>query len=224
MKRGFILIFISLCFISCGEEEMPLGETEVFWVYSFPVPCDPKSNPVTLCLGVSYSEEFDFELAFSDRIPFEIEGYTFKPHYIQRLQVMRFEDSKTGKVTRKLIRIIAEERDYYDLLEGNWKVKRYLGEDLPNPSFPNGQSVNFLPGKRMALSSDGCNSISLQIKKVGPNRIISFGEGRSTLVACPPSLLIKPYPGLQEKFKREGNLLTFHNDFGEEVAVWEKMN
>lgn len=223
-KNAYLLLIIFVLTVSCQGLEEPFGEMETFWVYSYPIPCDPTGTTQTTCLGISRSDEFDFNWSFLERIPLEIEGFTFKPFYFQKIQVQRFKNINSKKITTKLVRILEEERDYYDLLEGNWKVKRYLGEDLPNPSFPNGQHVNFLLGIRMALSSDGCNSISLPIKKVGPNRIISFGNAMSTAKACPPSWWIKPYPGIKEIFKRKGNLLIFHNDLGGEVAVWEKIN
>ncbi|MFL0684261.1 MAG: hypothetical protein ACJLTB_13725 [Algoriphagus aquaeductus] len=223
-ENAYLLLIIFVLTVSCQGLEEPFGELETFWVYSYPIPCDPTGTTQTTCLGISRSDEFDFNWSVLERIPLEIEGFTFKPFYFQKIQVQRFKNINSKKITTKLVRILEEERDYYDLLEGNWKVKRYLGEDLPNQSFPNGQQVNFLLGIRMALSSDGCNSISLPIKKVGPNRIISFGNAMSTAKACPPSWWIKPYPGIQEIFKREGNLLIFHNDLGGEVAVWEKIN
>lgn len=223
-KNAYLLLIIFVLTVSCQGLEEPFGELETFWVYSYPIPCDPTGTTQTTCLGISRSDEFDFNWSVLERIPLEIEGFTFKPFYLQKIQVQRFKNINSKKITTKLVRILEEERDYYDLLEGNWKVKRYLGEDLPNPSFPDGQTVMFLQGVRIAGSSDGCNGYSMLINKVSPNKIISYGNPWSTQRACPGKQFIIPYPGITERFKREGNLLIFHNDLGGEVAVWEKIN
>ncbi|MFN4000168.1 META domain-containing protein [Algoriphagus sp.] len=159
-----------------------------------------------------------------ERIPLEIEGFTFKPTFIQKILVRKIENTTTGEIRRKLIRVLAEEKDYYELIEGGWKVKKYMGEDLPNENFPKGQSVGILPGIRMAGSSDGCNHITLEIQKVGPDKILSFGTTISTQIACPNVLLIPAFPGITRNFKREGNVLTFYSENEGEVAVWEKLN
>ncbi|MBC6369083.1 hypothetical protein [Algoriphagus sp. AK58] len=214
---GFFLL------LACSEEEKPKGESEVFWVYSYTFPCDPNSTAAAPCLGITYSEELDFDVTTFEWIPSKIEGYTFKPNYIQKLQVLKFEDSKTREIKRKLVRVIEEERDYYDLLEGSWKVKRYKGEDLPNPSFPNGQSVGIIPGIRFALSTDGCNQIEVQLKKIEQNKILSTGYLRTTAMDCGGRKLVIPFPWTRN-FKREGNLLIFYDDSVGEYAIWEKMN
>ncbi len=218
----FSLLVICTLF-SCVEEE-PFGQLETFWIYSYPVPCDHTGTTQTVCLGISRANEFDFDWEKLERIPLEIEGFTFKPFYIQKIQIQRFKNLNTQKITTKLIRVLEEERDYYDLLEGSWRVKRYQGEDLPNPDFPKGQTVSILAGIRLAGSTDGCNSKILQIKKVGPDRILSFGSARSTAIACNPQEWINPFPGLSKNFKREGNILTFFSEEEGEVAIWEKIN
>ncbi len=224
MKGGNFILAIIFFFSSCQENEEPRGIEETFWVYSYPVPCDHTGTTQTTCLGISTADEFDFNWLTLERIPFEIEGFTFKPYFIQKLEVLKIEDEESGETRRKLIRILAEERDYYELLEGGWNVKKYLGEELPNPSFPNGQTVSVLRGIRMAVSTDGCNQITLEIRKVGPNQILSFGSLTSTARGCFNELHYPPFPGLGANFKREGNTLTFFSKECEEVAIWEKIN
>lgn len=227
MEKKSKPIFISLLafLIACSDyEEMGPSIEETFWVYSYTLPCYTSSNIANPCLAITGSEQFDFNLSELEKIPNEIEGFTFKPNYFQRIQVLKRENLKTKEIKRKLIRVLDEEKDFYELLEGGWKVKKYMGENLPNENFPNGQSVSILPGMRLAISTDGCNSISLEIQKVEENRIISFGSARSTLIGCPSKSLFPPFPGLSHSFKRAGNVLTFYNETEEEGAVWEKLN
>lgn len=99
-----------------------------------------------------------------------------------------------------------------------------MGKDLPNEDFPEGQSVGLFGLLRMAVSSDGCNQITLEIKNVGQNEILTFGSMTSTLKACVGELQIPPFPGLSQNFKREENTLTFYSDTEGEIAVWEKVN
>lgn len=113
MKSRYFILTIIILFFSCKENEEPQGVEETFWVYSYPVPCILPSNEPSTCLGISYAEEFDFKLAALERIPFEIEGYTFKPTYIQQVLVSKIENATTGEIKRKLIRVLAEEKDYY---------------------------------------------------------------------------------------------------------------
>lgn len=216
-----VLFFLS----SCSEKEEPQGVEETFWVYSYPVQCDHSSNIPSPCLGISYAEEFDFNWPALERIPFEIEGFTFKPTFIQKILVRKIENTTTGEIKRKFIRVLAEEMDFYHLIEGSWKVQKYMGKDLPNENFPKGQSVDILPGFiRWAASSDGCNQIIIQLQKIGPNKILSTTPVSITLKACHGELLFPAFPGLSRNFKREGNVLTFYSDNEEEVAVWEKLN
>lgn len=222
-SQSLLGLQLILILISC-QEELPIGEAETFWVYSYPVPCENSTTQFIPCLGISRAEVFDFNWFSLERIPFEMEGFTFSPYYFQKLEVLKKIDPKSGEIKRKLIRVLAEEKDHYEQLEGGWRVKRYLDEDLPNPSFPNGQSVNILPGIRMAVSTDGCNQLILEIRKVGPNKILSFGSLTSTARGCFNELHYPPFPGIGANFKREGNVLTFYSDTEEEVAVWEKLN
>lgn len=217
-----VLFFLS----SCSENDEPQGIEETFWVYSYPINSMPGSIPVFSDFAISHEEEFNFDRSTWELIPQEIEGFIFKPTYLQRLLVSKKEDWNTGKVERKLVRVLAEEKDHYDLLEGTWKVIKYEGSDLPNENFPKGQSVFILPGIfRIAGSSDGCNNITLEIQKVGPNKVLSFGTKMMTQKACLPDWHdTLPYPGLSNNFKREGNVLTFYSDTEGEVAVWEKLN
>lgn len=214
-----VLFFLS----SCSENEEPQGVEETFWVYSYPVQCDHSSNIPSPCLGISYAEEFDFNWPALERIPFEIEGFTFKPTFIQKILVRKIENTTTGEIKRKFIRVLAEEKDFYHLIEGSWKVQKYMGKDLPNENFPKGQSVSILLGIRMAVSTDGCNQLILEIRKVGPNKILSFGSLTSTAKGCINELHYPPFPGIGAIFKREGNVLTFYSDTKEEIAVWEKL-
>jgi len=219
------LLPIIFLLISCQENEEPEGVEETFWVYSYTVPCQSTSNKPSSCLGISYAPEFDYNWLSLERIPLEIEGFTFKETFSQRIMVSKMENPTTGEVRRKLIRVLAEEKDFYELIEGGWKVKKYMGEDLPIERFPKGQSLSIGGrGIRIALSSDGCNSFNLWIRKVGPDKILSFGPLSTTLIACHGELLIIPFPGFGRNFKREGNTLTFYSDTEGEVAVWEKIN
>lgn len=231
------------------EQEEITIEEEIFWVYSYSfnaydnqLPCDTPDNRHAFCLGISFNEEFDYDISTLAWISPEIEGYTRKSNFIQKLHVIKTEDSKSGQIKRKLVQVLEEERDYIDLLGGDlnftvgsnstggwnytggWNVIRYQNEDLPNPSFPNGKIISIHPSTRKAISTDGCNSITLEIKKVGSNQIISFGNLISTLIACPDVQKEIPFPGLFNQFKREGDSLFFYNDSGEEVAVWRKVN
>jgi hypothetical protein len=217
-----VLFFIS----SCSENEEPQSIEETFWVYSYPINSMPGFIPVFSNFAISHEEEFNFDRSTWEFIPQEIEGFTFKPTYLQRLLVLKKEASNTGKVERKLIKVLEEEKDYYDLIEGTWKVIKYEGSDLPNKNFPIGQSVFILPGiLRIAGSSDGCNNLTLEIQKVGPHKIFSFGSKIMTQRACLPDWHnTLPFPGLNNNFKREGNTLTFSSETEGEVAVWEKLN
>ena len=172
---------------------------------------------------ITKKQEFDYSILGEEVIPDQIENFTFKPYFIQKLKVLKLKDVKSGEVTRKLVEILEERKDYLELLEGGWRVRRYMGEDLPNPSFPNGQTVGIASFQRKAVSSDGCNDFTLQIKEVGPNKILSVGFMTSTLKACPGKQQIIPFPWTRN-FKRQGNMLTFSNEDGDEVAIWEKIN
>lgn len=219
----YLLILLFGTLFSCQENEEPQGVEETFWVYSYTVPCESTSNKPSQCLGISYAAEFDYNFSSLEIMPLEIEGFTLKPTFIQKVLVRKIENTTTGEITRKLIQVLAEEKDYYELIEGGWKVKKYLGEDLPNDKFPKGQSVSILPGAiRLATSSDGCNQITIQIQKVEPYKILSIIPISLTLINCSGQLLISPFPGLGANFKREGNTLTFYSDTGDEIAVWEK--
>ncbi|MDO8965239.1 hypothetical protein [Algoriphagus sp.] len=223
MKKAYFILIGLIFFFSCSENEEPQGVEETFWVYSYPVQCDHSSNIPSPCLGISYAEEFDFNWPALERIPFEIEGFTFKPTFIQKILVRKIENTTTGDIKRKLIQVLAEEKDNYDLIEGGWKVQIFMGEGLPNEKFPKGQSVSILPGIRMAVSTDGCNQLILEIRKVGPNKILSFGSLTSTAKGCFNELQYPPFPGIGAIFKREGNVLTFYSEEKVEIAVWEKL-
>lgn len=209
--------------ISCGENEKPAGEEEIFWIHSYPILCNlnlPNSN---LCLGISRTAEPEFDFTALERIPAEIEGFTLKPYTVQQIKVLKITQTNQEEPVRKLIEILAEEKDYYELLEGTWEVKSHLGESLPNANFPDGQTVYLSPPiKRTANSTDGCNSISLEIRKVGPDQIQSFGGMMTTAMACIDKTPISPFPGLGNKFKREGNTLTFYTDKPGEETIWVK--
>ncbi|TNF44984.1 MAG: hypothetical protein EP311_00145 [Cytophagales bacterium] len=225
MKKQVFIFIISALLFTCQEKEEPqiLGEEEIFWVYSHSLPCPPDFGTESPCLLITKKQDFDYSILGDEVIPDQIEGFTFKPYFIQKLKVLKLKDVKSGEMTRKLVEILEEKKDYLELLEGGWKVKRYNGEDLPNPSFPNGQTVGISSFIRIAYSTDGCNNITLQIKEVGPNKILSVGFMTSTLKACHGEQQIIPFPWTRN-FKREGNILTFSNEEGEEVAIWEKLN
>lgn len=219
-----LIIVFSILF-SCQENEEPRGIEETFWVYSYLIP-NISTTPITSQgLIITYGEEFDLDRSKWEIIPHEIEGYIFKPTYFQKVLVLKTEDLSSGKIQRKLIRVLKEEKDYFDIFNGSWKVKKFMGEDLPNEDFPEGQSVGLFGLPRMAISSDGCNQVSLEIKKISENRILSFGKMTMTLILCyPEDTKIAPFPGFGYNFRREGNTLTFYSETEGEIAVWEKVN
>lgn len=222
-KYLFLLIIFS--FFSCSDkEEVNPGIEETFWIYSYLIPTLSTTSLHSPGLIITFGEEFDFDRSKWEIIPLEIEGYVFKPTYFQKVLVLKTEDLSSGKIQRKLIRVLQEEKDYFDLFNGSWKVKKFMGIDLPNDDFPEGQSVGLFGLLRMAVSSDGCNQITLEIKNVGQNKILTFGSMTSTAKACVGELQILPFPGLSKNFKREENTLTFYSDTEGEIAVWEKLN
>lgn len=212
-KIGHIVFLISIIFSSCIEKERPDKE-EIFWVYSYQLPCDQWPHKNSTCFYVSYTEEFDYNVSNLTLIPGEIEDHTFKRKFIQKLNVIKTEDSKSGEIQRKLIQVLQEERDYIDLLDGGWQVIRFQNEDLPKPGFSNYQIVKIESSTRTAVTSDGTFSSVLKLKKVDDNQIISFGENAESLI---------DFPGLSHRFKREENFLFFYNESNEEIAVWKKI-
>lgn len=223
--RLICLIFLFLTLFSCQENEEPKGVEETFWVYSYSIPITQGSPPSNPNLIISRGEEFNFDRSTWELIPLEIEGFIFKPTIFQKLLVSKLEDPKTSKIKRKLIQVLSEEKDYFENLEGSWKVRKFLGRDLPNDDFPDGQSVGLFGLPRMAVSSDGCNQVNLEINKIAQNRILSVGNMNMTLILCyPEDAKIAPFPGFGYNFRREGNILTFYSDTEGEIAVWEKMN
>lgn len=210
---------------SCQENEEPEGIEETFWVHSYIFPTTPGSPNSKSELIISRGEESNFDWSTWEFIPFEIEGFIFKPTYFQKLLVSKLEDPKTGVIRRKLIRVLAEEKDFFEPLEGSWKVRKFLGRDLPNDDFPEGQSVGLFGLLRIAVSSDGCNQVNLKINKIAQNKILSVELMPMTLLLCSPEHpKIAPFPGLTYNFKREENTLTFYSDTEGEIAVWEKIN
>lgn len=227
MKSYFWLIisFVLLFHFSCVKNEEPKGIEETFWVYSYLVPCDGTLNGIATCFRISNIEEWDKPFFYNSQIvDWVIDGFVFKPNYIQRLQVRKYLDPKSGEFKRKLVKVITEERDYFDLVEGGWKVNRYMGKDLPNSSFPNGQKVNFMPISRLVSSFDGCYKMTYAIQEVYPNKIPTIGFLIWPNIGCPSSPQNIPFPGMENNFKREGNILTFFSEADGEIAVWEKVN
>lgn len=215
-----------LLLVSCLRIEEPKfsEEEETFWVYGFPVVSRPGAMPTTSKYAISRGEELNYDYSTWALIPMQIEGFSLKPHFFQKLKVVKTTEIKTGEMTRKLIQILEEEKDYFELIEGIWRVKRYKNEDLPNPDFPDGQIIIILSFPRVAFSTDGCNQIELPIKKVGPDQIESFGIALSTQIPCSFQQIVPAYPGLTHKFKREGKILTFYSQEEGEISVWEKLD
>lgn len=224
--RQQVLLFFSLIFISCLKIEEPpqIEEEEIFWVYSYPIISRPGASPVFSNFAISRNNAMNYDFSAWEQIPMHIEGFSLKTHFFQKLKVVKTTEIKTGEITRKLIQVLEEEKDNFELIEGVWRVIRYKNEDLPNSNFPNGQVILIHSFPRVAFSSDGCNQIQLPIKKVAPDQIDSFGIALSTQIACSFQQIVPAYPGLTHKFKREGNILTFSNEEREEVAIWEKIN
>lgn len=109
--RYFLLsLFFSL--VSCvDKEEVNPGIEETFWIYSYIIPNISTTSKPSQGLIITYGEEFDFDRSKWEIIPFEIEGYVFKPTYFQKVLVLKTEDLSSGKIQRKLIRVLQEEKD-----------------------------------------------------------------------------------------------------------------
>ncbi|TNF44983.1 MAG: hypothetical protein EP311_00140 [Cytophagales bacterium] len=206
------------------EEPKEISEEETFWVYGYPIVSRPGAMPTTSKYAISWGEELNYDYSTWALIPMQIEGFSLKPHFFQKLKVEKTTEIKTGEMIRKLIQVLEEEKDNFELIEGVWRVNRYKNEDLPNLNFPDGQIIIIHSFPRVAFSTDGCNQIELPIKKVGPDQIDSFGIALSTQIACSFQQIVPAYPGLTHKFKREGKMLTFYSQEEGEISVWKKLD
>lgn len=225
MRSYFWLLisFVLLFHFSCAKnEEIGPYTLEDIWIYGFSVPCHPSTSSSKNCFVISQVEPFDFFLKSFEKIPNDIVGFDFLPGHTYKLRILRSQNLYGTLVERRLVKVISQERDYFDLLVGNWKVKRFKTNLFPFEVKLEGRAIGFHEFPRMILTSDGCNQVGILIGKVGSDKILEFESLPRTLLPCAPQ--IAPTIGISKNFKREGNDLIFFDEFEGELMVLEKVN
>jgi hypothetical protein len=144
MKQQLLLIFFSLLFFSCLNED-----TKTIWVYPYLVnESYPPYSEEGIFFLIQESEQLDFSRWNMKSENFEIKGFKFEEGYFYKLKVKVEENTPSEKY--KLKSVLEKKKDFISRIEGNWRNVPIPGQDY----FPIRISLNKL--NRTLESLGGC--------------------------------------------------------------------
>ncbi|SDA95545.1 hypothetical protein SAMN03080617_04096 [Algoriphagus alkaliphilus] len=159
MKQQLLLIFFSLLFFSCLNED-----SKTIWVYPYLL---NESYPPYAEAGIFFltqeSENLDYSRWNRRSENFEIKGFDFEEGNFYKLKVEVQESNPAEKLKMKAI--LEKNKDYIERVEGTWISVEITGVPFIQTYF----RINKVT--RTFITSGGCASLLLGLGEVGVKKI-----------------------------------------------------
>ncbi|MBU2950142.1 DUF4377 domain-containing protein [Tamlana agarivorans] len=225
LKTISALFLIAIIGTSCSPSE---NNNTSFWVNSHKVECDAGAGKAQ-CLQVYKGA--DVEHAEWTYFYNQIEGFTFKPGLLQKIEVSETHlnpksvPADASTIHYKLIKVLEQRQDPKMNLHDIWAATHIYGQTI-NTSNTEAPTLEINITKHMILGTDGCNNFSGSIKTLTKNTLV-FGPIATTRKMCPnmeiPDAYIRALTTVKN-YKRDGLVLYLLDADNNEILRFNKVD
>lgn len=210
---------------ACGTTKNSVSGNQTMWVSGCKTECDAGAGKGE-CLLVT--TDADLAQAKWENFYTNIEGFTFEPGVMQKIDVKVVELSGTAVAADRsslkyvLLKVIEKKKDNRWELQGDWTLNRIAGS---NSKYT--EEVPYLHidlTKRQVSGSNGCNNFSGMIQNVNASTI-ALSRMITTLRACMDMPISDEF---SDAFKHihsyniNNNTLTFSDESNKELMSFTK--
>lgn len=222
--KTFSILTLIVMMTSCGTTKQT---TATYWVNSAKVDCDAGAGKTT-CLQVTKAANYE-NAEWSNFYP-PINGFTFEPGYLQKIEVTEIQleaknvPADASSFQYNLIKVLEKKQDPKLAIHDIWATTHINGEAIE--SITNVPTLELNTTEMRAFGTNGCNNYTGQIKNISPNTI-EFGAMASTRKMCMdmsiPDSFDKAFNNIST-YKKEGIILSFFNEAGDEMLRFKKVD
>ncbi|UKM64594.1 DUF4377 domain-containing protein [Flavobacteriaceae bacterium GSB9] len=219
-----VLFLMAILNTSCSNNVG--AETTTYWVNSLKVECDAGAGKAQ-CLQVFKGDDLnnaEWTLFYSP-----IEGFTFEPGYIQKIEVRETHlkpetvPADASSIKYQLVKVLEKQKDKKAILNDIWAATHIDGNKIENKNTP---TLEINISKMQAFGSDGCNNFSGSIKNLNDNTL-TFGPLASTRKMCPDMTVSQQFNQVISQtasYKHEQATLYLYNEAGDETLRFKKVD
>ena len=201
--------------------------TSTFWVNSMKMDCDAGAGKAQ-CLQIYKGNDLDtaeWSFFYSP-----IEGFTFEPGYLQKIEVAETPlDAKNvpadaSSIKYKLVEVLEKKEDSRMALHDIWAATHIEGNTIDISKNIPSLEINIT--KMKVFGTDGCNNYTGDIKKLTATTI-AFAPLASTRKMCMDMNIPDTYNkalGNSVSYKRENSILYFYDANGNETLRFKKVD
>lgn len=222
LLKTFPILILTIMLSSCGTSK---NVTSTYWVNSAKVDCDAGAGKTT-CLQVTESD--NYENADWTNFYAPIQGFTFEPGYLQKIEVSETPletknvPADASSIQYELIKVLEKIQDPKLAIHDIWVTTHINGEEITDKT--NLPTLEINTTKMQAFGTNGCNNYTGQIKNI-TSEAIEFGAIASTRKMCMdmtiPDSFDKAFNNIST-YKKEDLNLSFYNEAGDEVLRFKK--
>ncbi|WP_175455623.1 DUF4377 domain-containing protein [Winogradskyella thalassocola] len=218
------VVILTVMLSSCSTTKKT---TATYWVNSAKVDCDAGAGKTT-CLQVSKAENHEnaeWSLFYST-----INGFTFEPGYLQKIEVTETQLDAEGvpadasSIQYDLINVLEKKQDPKLAIHDIWATTHINSKAIESTTTVPMLEINTT--EMRASGTNGCNNYTGQIKNITSNTI-EFGAIASTRKMCMdmavPDRFDKAFNSIST-YKKEGLTLSFYNEAGDEMLRLKKVD
>ncbi len=208
---------------SCGSTK---HTTATYWVNSAKVYCDAGLGKAK-CLQVTKAD--DHENADWSNFYSTINGFTFEPGFLQKIEVTETElDAKevpadASSIQYDLVEVLEKKSDPKMAIHDIWVATHINGEEIAKTNAP---TLEINTTEMRVFGFNGCNNYNGQIKSIKSNTI-EFGAIATTRKMCADMTISDRYDkALNEtaSYKKDGLTLILLNTDGNEILRFKKVD
>ncbi|REE24351.1 heat shock protein HslJ [Winogradskyella pacifica] len=224
LLQNLPIIILATVLSSCGSTKKT---TATYWVNSAKVDCDAGAGKTT-CLQVSKAE--NHENAEWSNFYAPINGFTFEPGYLQKIEVTETQLDAEGvpadasSIQYDLIKVLEKKQDPKLAIHDIWATTHINGKAIESTTTVPTLEINTT--EMRASGTNGCNNYTGQIKNITSDTI-EFGAMASTRKMCMdmaiPDRFDKAFNSIST-YKKEGLTLSFYNEAGDETLRFKKVD
>ena len=221
--KTFSILTLIIMMSSCGSTKQT---TSTYWVNSVKVDCDAGAGKAK-CLQVTTAD--DYENAEWSNFYSTINGFTFEPGYLQKIEVTETQlDAKdvpadASSIQYDLVKVLEKKSDPKLAIHDIWVATHINGEDIPKTNAP---TLEVNTTEMRVMGSNGCNNYNGQIKTLTA-KTIAFGPIASTRKMCMDMTVPDSYDkalNQSSTYKKDGLTLSFYNSNGDEILRFKKVD
>lgn len=225
IKTFSAILLLTIFSASCTSTKS--STTSTFWVNSMKTDCDAGVGK-TQCLQIYKGNDLDN--AEWTHFYASIEGFTFEPGFLQKLEVtetqLETEDmpADASSIKYKLVKVLEKTQDPRMALHDIWAATHINGNEVDNTANVPTLEINIT--KMKAFGTDGCNNYTGGIENLTTSTI-TFGPLASTRKMCADMQIPDAYNKALFKsvsYKRENLNLYFYDSDGNETIRFKKVD